>query len=95
MEQKRLTLKEFAKEVNYSERQISRYISSGKLFPRRNLSGRCYFLLDDVKKFNDFTAIDESSFLDLTLADRIKKAESVALLDNSSASEQTNYGKDE
>lgn len=70
MEQKRLTLKEFAKEVKYSDRQISRYISSGKLFPRRNLSGRCYFLLEDVEKFNSFIAIDESSFLDLTASEK-------------------------
>ena len=65
MEQKRLTLKEFAKEVKYSDRQISRYIASGKLYPRRNLSGRCYFLLEDVEKFN--AKVKDEDFLKISL----------------------------
>lgn len=69
MTERRLTLKEFAKLVRYSDRQISRYIASGRLLPRRNLSGRCYFIFEDVKKFNDFKGIDNSSFLDLTASE--------------------------
>lgn len=71
MSNKKLTLRKFAEEVGYSERQISRYITSGKLIPRRNLSGRHYFLIEDVDRFNSFTAIDKSDFLDLTASEKV------------------------
>lgn len=75
MDQRRLTLKEFAEQVNYSDRQITRYIAKGKLLPRRNLSGRYYFLQKDVDKFNTFNAVDKAAILDLTASENINECE--------------------
>nr|DAT12545.1 MAG TPA: helix-turn-helix domain protein [Caudoviricetes sp.] len=66
----KLTLKQFSAEVGYSTRQLSRYIKSGKLFPRRWLNGRCYFLEEDIEKFNNFFQnVTNPAVLDLTLSE--------------------------
>lgn len=63
----KLTSKEFASRINYSERQIRRWLSSGKLISRRSLGGRPYFLESDVEKFNLFVENNtDNSSLDLT-----------------------------
>lgn len=63
----KLTSKEFACRIGYSDRQIRRWLSSGKLISRRNLGGRPYFLESDVEKFNHFMENNtDNASLDLT-----------------------------
>lgn len=67
MKEKKLTLRQFSDKVGYSTRQISRYISQGKLIPKIGLNGRNYFTEDDVERFNKFfTNNKDFSVLSLT-----------------------------
>lgn len=51
---RRLNISQFAREVGYSRRQITRYIETGKLLPRRTLGGLPYFLESDIQKFLNY-----------------------------------------
>lgn len=64
---RKLTISEFARRVNYSRRQITRYIESGKLIPRRSLGGLPYFLESDVEKFLNYKPSKIVEPLDLTV----------------------------
>lgn len=65
---RKINITEFAEKVNYSRRQITRYIQIGKLIPRRSLGGKPYFIESDIKKFLSYVLKnkDSSKPLDLT-----------------------------
>lgn len=70
MKDEKLTLKQFSEKVGYSTRQVSRYISQGRLIPRIGLNGRYYFTGTDVVEFNQFFVNKkELNILDLTTSE--------------------------
>lgn len=46
-----LTITEFAKKVGYTREYVSKLISKGKLKPRKTITGKKYFLEEDVTLF--------------------------------------------
>ena len=50
---RKISMEDFAKEVEVSYQTIYRYVKSGKLVPRRTLGGKPYFLTVDIATFKN------------------------------------------